>query len=320
MISKLLFHSPLRMSHSLSSKIDINKKVIILSGCTSVGKSAIAQLLSRNLDIEIISADSVQVYKHASVGANKPSKAMLNEIPHHLVDFREPNTDEMSSGDFVRLAKQCIDDILERGKTPVIVGGNTMWTEWLIYGLPDAPKATAEMTKLTNTILEGYEEGGKWNEAIDKVLSIASNKERFKQLSANDWYRLRRYLEIDLAIQADAADASSDPTDLNPTESSPLSSTIRSHTSRQKILPDDIDLRCFFLTEDRVQLYRTIDERCLEMLEKGLFAEVKDLILQRHMLPGSMLSKAIGYRQSIDYLLASNRTADDLKGLMNFLK
>jgi hypothetical protein len=107
-----------------------SEKIIILAGATSVGKSAVAAELCRRMDAEIIIADSVQIYKHLNIGSNKPSQEELNSVPHHMVDLVEPN-EIFSCGDFVRAVAPIIFDILDRGKVPVIVGGSTMWIQWL---------------------------------------------------------------------------------------------------------------------------------------------------------------------------------------------
>ena len=173
-------------------------QVIIISGATSVGKSAVARELCKNINAEIVLADSVQIYKYMDVGSNKPSNDEMNEIPHHMVDICEPN-DSYSGGDFVKQAAPIIMDILNRGKVPVIVGGSTMCIQWVVHGMPDAPKAESIDVNKAQELIGQYETSGDWSYAMNIVSMY--DKTRVEKLGENDWYRLRRYLEVALAIR-----------------------------------------------------------------------------------------------------------------------
>ena len=109
-----------------------SNKVIVLAGATSVGKSKVAELLCKvHGNCEVVIADSVQIYKNLDIGSNKPSLAEQESVPHHLVDICDPN-ETYSSGEFVRDAVPIIYDIINRGKLPVVVGGSTMYLQWLV--------------------------------------------------------------------------------------------------------------------------------------------------------------------------------------------
>ena len=256
-----------------------SNKVIVLAGATSVGKSKVAQLLcEEHGNSEVVIADSVQIYKHLDIGSNKPSAAEQEAVPHHLVDICDPH-ETYSSGEFVRAAVPIIYDILNRGKLPVVVGGSTMYLQWLVQGTPDAPKASESIEKKAEELLKEAENGGQWEEAI-KILS-EYDESRANSLGKNDWYRMRRYLEVALSLE----------------EEGPAPKK----GGRIENFPD-LDLRCYFLSEDREQLYRMIDYRCEEMLKAGLIDEVSSLISEGHIAPNCTAAKAIGYRQTIEYL------------------
>ena len=110
----------------MRSRKDKRLKVIAIVGPTAVGKTALALNLARELDGEIISCDSMQIYKGMDIGTAKPTKEEMAEIPHHLIDIKEPN-EEFSCADYAILAKKCIEDIISRGKTPIFCGGTGLY-------------------------------------------------------------------------------------------------------------------------------------------------------------------------------------------------
>ena len=132
---------------------------------TSVGKSTMAIELCKHLDTEIVVADSVQVYKGFDIGANKPSKEELQSVPHHMVDICNPCVN-YNTADFCRQAADIIHDIIRRKKTPIVVGGVTMWIQWLTHGIPDAPKANAETVNKVKQMIDGLESAGEWDQAL----------------------------------------------------------------------------------------------------------------------------------------------------------
>ena len=249
------------------------------------------------LDAEIVIADSVQVYRHLDIGSNKPSAQELSDTPHHLVNLREP-CEQFSAGEFVAHAGPVIRDILGRGKVPIVVGGSTMWIQWLVHGTPDAPKPCPEDSLRAAEILAPFEERGQWAEA--RAVASQYGAERMAKLPANDWYRLRRYLEVCLSLSRKSAGAV-------------LTG------QRQQLLPD-VDLRCFFLSETRANLYRHVDSRCEAMIEAGLLQEVAQLVLSKRLTPDDAVSKAIGYRQTIEYLCRREPRRGDVAAFETFVK
>ena len=256
----------------------MHNQVIVLAGATAVGKSKVAQLLCRHIgNCEVVVADSVQIYSHLDVGSNKPSAAEQAEFPHHCVSLVQP-ADTYSGGEFVREAVSAIYDILNRGKVPVVVGGSTMWIQWLVQGIPDAPKADAAVALQAESLLREATQAQDWSAAL--VILTAHAPERASKIGANDWYRCRRYLEVALSTKDLPSEEGGDAL----------------KGERTAGLPG-LDVRCFFMNEQRDDLYRTIDTRCEGMLEAGLLQEVAALVLDRHLAPNTVAAKAIGYRQ-----------------------
>lgn len=272
---------------------DVRNQVIILAGATSVGKSKAARQLCQSGRCEIIIADSVQIYRHLDIGSNKPSAEELAETPHHLVNICDAH-DDYSCGDFVKAAVPIIYDVLNRGKVPVVVGGSTMWLQWLVHGVPDAPKASpVDQVEARRLLLEASED---WDRAVEIVSQY--DPARTRRLGRNDWYRLQRYLEVALSVRRLRSEEE-ERGEGHVAETTDDAAVVGG--DRTKVLAD-LDLRCFFLSEKREQLYHTIDSRCEMMLKQGLVQEVAGLLMEERLTPSAVASKAIGYRQTIEYL------------------
>jgi len=289
----------------------VKVQVIVLSGATSVGKSAVAMELCKVLNAEIIVADSVQVTRYMNIGSNKPSLEDQSLVQHHLIDLIDPSA-KFSSGDFARHANHAILDIINRGKVPLVVGGSTMWLDWLLKGLPDAPKAKDETVKYVNDLLAPYRRANNWSGALE-ILRTLDVKKASKVLT-NDWYRLHRYMEVTIDEGGRAIDEGDDGSDSNAGDGDP-------EGKRRMIITEfEVDFRTFFLTEDREHLYHVIDRRCVEMLSAGLMTEVYELLLHGLLLPQNSVCKAIGYRQAIIYLSDRKIVENDMGAFMEFLR
>ena len=345
-------------------------KVLVLAGATSVGKSAVAMEICHRIKGEIIVADSVQVYKQLNIGSNKPSPRDQEIVPHHLVDISTADAG-MTTGDFCRSAAEAIKDIHSRGKVPVVVGGSTMWIQWLVHGMPDAPKASPEAVHRAGELLYEFEADKNWDKAFNVLVNY--DPARASNIARNDWYRLRRYLEIaiDLAsrsstsfigehnpqhedgVDHEIATPVSSGTEVRGTEdtngtqvgklgldergtadgtdkvdearsrrnSAASTPSTELDGTRVPVLPEhNIDFRTLFLTEDRKQLYQTIDYRCGLMLESGLIEEVFELLMNDVLLPHQPVSKSIGYRQTIAYFCRSDIGDGDAAAFAEFMK
>ena len=128
------------------------RKVLVIAGPTAVGKTRLSLSVARALGGEVVSADSVQVFEGLDVGSSKLPEAEREGIKHHLLDIADPRRD-VGAGEFVEKAWAAMDDVLRRGKTPVVVGGTGMYLRWLIEGKPDTPPSSPEASALARATL-----------------------------------------------------------------------------------------------------------------------------------------------------------------------
>lgn len=286
---------------SLSDTANENKKrkVIVISGPTGAGKSRLAVDLARRLGGEIISADSVQVYRGLDIGSAKPSVSDRNDVPHHLIDILHPS-EEYSAGQFFEDARRATKDVIERGRVPIIAGGTGLYLRWYVYGKPDVPKASVEVASEVCSELKDFERRGKWDEAVEYV--IKAGDPRARTFPYNNWYRLRRSLEI-IRSSGSPPSAFQVPYDSFrcQSESGDTSDFEEDHTAKDL----EYDFICLFLSSPRTNLYRALDLRCEEMLmdTEGLLSEASwllDIGLRPNM---NSATRAIGYRQAMEYLL-----------------
>ncbi|KAI3828217.1 hypothetical protein L1987_02314 [Smallanthus sonchifolius] len=295
--------STFQCSASTKSK---KEKVIVISGPTGAGKSRLALELSKKLNGEIISADSVQVYQGLDVGSAKPSISERQEVPHHLVDILHP-AEDYSAGNFYDDGRQATKDILNRGRVPIVTGGTGLYLRWFIYGKPDVPKATPEISLEVQSELASFERSYDWDAAVQLVTKAGDPTAQ--SLPANDWYRLRRKLEI---IKSSGLPPSAF---LVPYDS--FKGQIDSHStdlgigiSTDGILDEkhkdlDYDFLCFFLSTSRLDLYRSIEFRCEDMISghNGILSEARWLLDMGLQPNSNSATRAIGYRQAMEYLL-----------------
>ncbi|KAL4419077.1 hypothetical protein ABPG77_002218 [Micractinium sp. CCAP 211/92] len=268
-------------------------KVLILTGPTAVGKTKASLALAAELGGEIISADSVQVYRGLDIGSDKIRPEERQGISHHLLDVLDPSED-FSAGDFFVAARRAAEDILQRGKVPIVVGGTGFYLRWFIHGKPNTPVATAASEAAAAARLEqAYAEaaaakgGGdlspeeRWAAGVALVAALgdAESAERLRG-EYNNQYRLLRV--VDILLQSGGKPlADQDLSDEHPT---------------------DYDCRCFFLHRPRLELYRRIDARVEDMVAGGLLQECQ-MLLNGGMQPNTNCgSRAIGYRQGLEFL------------------
>ena len=276
----------------------LGRKAIVIAGPTAVGKSALALKLCERLQGELISVDSVQVYRELNIGANKPSPTEIARVPHHLLNIRDPS-EEYTAGAFYRDALTAVEDVLSRNKVPVLVGGTSMYMRWLARGRPEAPKADPIIVDEVRGLLAPLEAAGDWAGGLAQLEEL--DPERATQLSKNDWYRLERALTV--AKQTNTTVGSLPPPE---------------DTDGLDELRAALDLRCFFLCAPREPLCRRIDERCEAMLTKGLLEETCEQLLTGSLLPSSPAGRAIGYRQALQYLTRSGWKKSDSAAFNDF--
>lgn len=248
-------------------------KVIVIAGPTASGKTALSIEVAKKINGEIISSDSMQIYKEMDIGTAKVTKDEMQGIKHYLVDFVAPDK-RYTVSNFKNDAEKAIEEILSKGKTPIIVGGTGLYINSLIYGI-EYPEMNfdeayrAELMKCAETV-EGLEK------LYSRALEI--DAEAMAMISPNDVKRIVRVLEIYKA------------TGKNKTQNEIL--------SRQKGVK--YDYKVFALNMDREILYNRINYRVDKMFEQGLIEEVKKLLLKYDKFITSM--QAIGYKEVVEYL------------------
>jgi tRNA dimethylallyltransferase len=215
---------------------------------------------------EIISADSMQVYRGMDIGTAKPGPAERARIPHHLIDILDPR-EQFTAGDFARRAEAAILDIQARGRLPVLVGGTVFYLKTLIFGPPPAPPSDPEIRAEVRRDLERLGAPALMEElaAADPVSAA--------RIHLNDAYRLTRALEVWRLCGR------------------PLSSFEAPASPRE-----DFDFLLIALELPRGELYRRIDERTKTMMEAGLAREVEGLMRAGHQA-GEPGMRALGYKE-----------------------
>ena len=166
------------------------QKVVVICGPTASGKTALSIELAKKINGEIISSDSMQIYKYMNIGTAKPSKKEMQGIQHYLLDFVEPNK-RYSVADFKRDAEKAIEEILQKGKIPIIVGGTGLYVDSLIYGIEyqDIKFDEQYRKKLENRVEQ---------EGLEKLYNEAKeiDPQAMEKISQNDQKRILRVLEI----------------------------------------------------------------------------------------------------------------------------
>jgi tRNA dimethylallyltransferase len=244
--------------------------VFILFGPTACGKTALLEALfcCTGLSAEIISSDSMQVYRGMNIGTAKPDASLCKRLPHHLIDILEP-CEQFNSGDFVRLACENVLKITSRHALPVISGGTGFYINNFINGLPEAPPSCDAIRATLKTELA--EKG-----AAHLMAELeASDPVSASRIHINDEYRLLRALEVTRLT------------------GSPLSSfKVAASCDRKNTLI--VGLEC-----NRDTLYERINKRCAAMISAGLYDEVQSLF-KKGYTPKTSALKAIGYKEFFD--------------------
>lgn len=247
-------------------------KVIVICGPTASGKTALSIELAKKINGEIVSADSMQIYKDMDIGTAKPTKQEMGEIKHYLLDFVSPE-DRYSVAQYKQDAKKAIKEIINKGKTPIIVGGTGLYVDSLIYEIEyNDIKLDEEYRKKLEKIAE--EQG--LEELYKKAVEI--DPEAMKKISQNDKKRIMRVLEI--------------------YRSTGKTKTEQEKESRKN--PVEYDYRVFAINWDREILYQRINKRVDIMVDQGLIEEVKEILNKYDKFPTAM--QGLGYKEVVDYL------------------
>ncbi|MHC5268241.1 tRNA (adenosine(37)-N6)-dimethylallyltransferase MiaA [Enterococcus sp. LJL98] len=244
------------------------KKIMVIVGPTAVGKTALSIELAKKYNGEIINADSMQVFRGLDIGTAKVTKEEAMGVPHHLIDLYEMDQ-TYTVADFQKMAREKIEEISQRGKLPIVVGGTGLYVQALIYDYQLGKQSSPENSELRKTYTKYGEEKGAvalW-ELLQARDPLAAEKIHF-----NNQRKVIRALEVfELTGQS-----------------------ILAPKETPKKLYDDFLIG---LTTDRALLYERINQRVVQMLENGLLEEARTLL----PFPGTQAALGIGYQEFFPY-------------------
>jgi tRNA dimethylallyltransferase len=244
--------------------------LIAILGPTASGKTALSLRLAEQMHGEIVSCDSVAVYREFEIGTAKPSRAERQRVPHHLIDVAGPS-EVVTAGDYSRLARQALRDIASRGRLPIVVGGSGLYLRALLEGLFAGPPRSEELrTRLRERATErGAEYLHKLLRRTDPVAA--------QTIHANDVPKVVRALEVSISARAPM-------TGLWQQGRDPLS---------------DFNILRIGLNPDRPALYERINHRARAMFSEGLVEETERLAAQ---YPSAWPLSSLGYKQALQHL------------------
>lgn len=246
------------------------RRVLAITGPTATGKTRLGVLLARRLNGEVVSVDSMQVYRRMDIGTAKATVAERDGVPHHMLDVAEP-AESYSVARYVQEAAVCCEEIFARGHLPILVGGTGLYMDSLLSGRDFAAR-TPENAVLRRALEEEYDRLG--GIAFREQLR-AVDPERAEKLVPTDRRRLIRAMEV-FHLTGE---------------------TITAHDRRTAALPPRyLSLKVALSFADREFLYRRIDQRVDEMATRGLFREVETLLAEG-LGPQHTAMQAIGYKE-----------------------
>jgi len=255
-------------------RIDINRLAIVLVGPTGAGKTELSILIASEIPVEIVSADSRQIYKYMDIGTAKPSNQILSEIRHHFINILEPDQN-YSAGQFGLQARAVIDEIFQDNRTPLIVGGSGLYIKALLNGFFEGD---IRDEKIRNSLEKRLAREGSQTlyEELIKLDRTAAMK-----IHPNNSQRIIRALEVCLAANEKFSDL-----------------------QRKKLPKVNFRTLKFGINKPRAQLYEDINRRVDQMFNDGLVEEVSGLLDRGYKKSLNSLN-SVGYKEVIDYLEGS---------------
>lgn len=251
----------------------LKEPMVILTGPTAVGKTALSVSLAKAIDGEIISADSMQVYRHMDIGSAKATREEMGGVPHHLIDVLEP-TEEFNVVLFQQMARQAAAEIRGRGRIPILVGGTGFYIQALLYDIDFTEND--EDTALRRSLEElAAREGA---EILYERLR-AVDPESCESIHAHNIKRVIRAIEF----------------------YEKTGKKISDHNREQRQNNPSYRAAYFVLNDDRESVYRRIDERVDLMMERGLVEEVRAL-KEMGCHKGMVSMQGLGYKEILSYL------------------
>lgn len=264
-------------------QITTKRPLIILTGPTAVGKTELSIRLARLVQGSVISADSMQVYRHMDIGSAKIKKSEMQEIPHYLIDILEP-TEEFHVVQFQQYAKKCLQEIYTQGRIPMIVGGTGFYIQALLYDI-DFTKEQEDSAYRDMLMQTAKEQGA---HVLHQMLAKADPKAA-AEIHENNIKRVIRALEFyHLSGRK-----------------------ISEHNEQERQKESPYQFAYFVLNDDREKLYERINYRVEQMLAEGLVDEV--LKLQKLGCRKEMVSmQGLGYKEILNYLEGSCSLEDSV--------
>jgi tRNA dimethylallyltransferase len=244
------------------------KKVIILLGPTGVGKTGVSILLAQHLKTEIISADSMQIYRHMDIGTAKPTPKQRMSTKHHMIDIIDPR-ESFSTGKYVATVLPIIENLNAQGKIPLIVGGTGLYIRAMTRGIFSGPSADWPLRH--ELLAMEKERGGSLYRCLEKI-----DPEAASTITPRDTRRTIRALEVCLK-----------------------STTKMSAMQRHFTHPLPFEFIKIGIRRDRKELYRMIEDRVDAMINSGLVGEVKSVL---EMNPDRTPLQAIGYKELVRHV------------------
>ena len=251
------------------------KPVVFLFGPTASGKTELAINLVDKFPIELISVDSVMVYKDCNIGSAKPTKEILKKYPHHIIDVVSPN-EIFTVADFCAISKKIIKNAHYKKKLPVLIGGSMMYFKSLFDGIHDLPARDENYRKELRKLKLNNKDNFLHNLLNDIDSDYA------KKINKNDEVRIIRALEVFKVTGK-------------------LMSEIISTNSNKK-LSFDYEIAQFGIIHDRELLHKRIESRLNKIIEEGLLEEAKSLLKKYNIDLEHPLRRAVNYKQAFSYL------------------
>lgn len=267
--------------------------LVIVLGPTASGKTALSLHLAERLRGEIVSCDSVAVYREFEIGTAKPSPADRHRVPHHLINIAAP-AETITAGDYSRLARQALEEITARGRLPIVVGGSGLYLRALLEGLFPGPPRSEELRARLRQ--RASERGAAYLHKLLRRMDPAAAQ----TIHANDIPKVVRALEVSISARA------------------PMTGLWQQ--GRNPLLGYEI-LR-IGLNPDRDALYERINQRARDMFTSGLVEETRNLAAQHG--PSAWPLNSLGYKQSMQHLRGEisleQAIADAQQGHRNYAK
>jgi tRNA dimethylallyltransferase len=263
---------------------------VLILGPTGSGKTALSLALAERFDGEVVSCDSVAVYRGMDLGTAKPTREELARVPHHLIDIAEPD-EPFTAGEYSRRARAALREVVGRGKLPIVTGGTGLYLRALTEGLFAGPARQEDLRKRLR--LSGQKRGSTWLHRVLARLDPASAK----RIHANDTPKLIRAIEVCLAARR------------------PMSEVM----DRDPLI--GFRLLRIGLNPPRHALYERLDRRCAEMFAAGLVDETRRLLAQYGQVKAL---DSLGYRQAVGVITGASELEEAIasaqQGHRNYAK